>query len=241
MIKAKHIAAFLFFFYCSHLFCYPPGVNGRGFRLGFGPCLGFYSINTNHAQALSPKMSALIGLKKEVRADRQFKMFFLFGADYFFHGVNFRSYYFSQDTLQIYDKNFAHDYSVFFHEVNVPLQMKYSFTRENNSLYSPYAIIGYHFRFFMPAHVKVGQEGNVIRDEWEEVQFRTSLIDKHVNAFMSAGVGFQKNTINNSRSGFFAELNFRYGFSSYFFKTNYSASSLYVNGTHVCLLLGIKF
>ncbi len=186
-------------------------------------------------------MSALIGFRKEVRLDKTHKSFFLFGVDYFFHGVNFRSYYFKPDSLKLYDKSFAYNYSVFMHEINVPLQVKHSFTRENNSLYSPYIMVGYHLRVLLPGEVNVTQNGVTQSRKWEEMNFRNSLFGNKINCFVSATVGWQKNTINKARAGFFVEANFRYGFSQYFFQTDYSASSLYMNGTHLSLLLGVNF
>jgi hypothetical protein len=221
----------------------PPksGVNGKGFRFGFGPAVGFYKINTNHAQAPSRRMSALIGFKKEVRCDNQHKVFFLFGADYFFHGVNFKSYYFDQDTLQLYDKSFAYDYSLFMQEIQIPLQAKFSFNRESNNLFSPYVMIGYHLRFLLPANVRVSNEGNQVSKKDENLKFRNKLFVEQMNSCISLTAGWQKNTINNSKSGFFIELNYRYGFSQYYFKTNYAANSLFMNSSHLVLQLGLKF
>ena len=241
MTSKKHSFAVFFIFLAGLFYGQSFGVNGSGLKVMFGPAMSFYSINTNHAQNPSPRVSGMAGIRKEVRCDPQYRLFFLFGADYFFHGINFRSYFFTQDTLQIYDKSFAYDYSVSFHEINIPLQMKYSFTRENNSLFSPYAIIGYHLRIFTPARVRVSQEGNIISDHHEEMRFKNGLIDKHMNAFMSAGIGWQKNTINKSRTGFMVELSARYGFSPYYFKAKYSPSSLYINGFHLNMMLGLKF
>jgi hypothetical protein len=241
----KHSAFFLFCFISFNLFCgrFPPamGASSRGIRFNFGPCIGFYKINNNHAQNPSAKMSALIGFKKEVRLNRSNKAFFLWGFDYFFHGVNFKSYYFKPDSLHLYDRNFAYNYSLFIQELNLPLQMKYSFTKENNSLYSPYVMIGYHLRFLLPANITVSRDGNNVKQASEDLQFRNSFIDKRINSFVSATAGWQKNTINKSRSGFFIEASVRYGFSQYFFQSDYSASSLYINALHTCLILGVKF
>jgi len=215
--RKQKIIILLIFCACksfSHPFP-PAGNNGNGYRLIFGPALGFYKINTNHAQIGSPKPSALIGLRKEIRTDRTYQNFFLFGIDYFFHGLNFKSYYFKPDSLKLYDKNFNYNYSLFIQEIDVPLQVKHSFTRENNSLFSPYIMLGYHLRFLLPAQVNVTQNGNPQIKKWEELDFRHPLLSTKINCFVSASFGWQKNTINNSRAGFFIEMNYRYGFSQY--------------------------
>src|SRR6185369_10580856 len=143
MIRIKHrVLIFVLFLFMPKLFLsfsqLPSKKTGNGYRLSFGPAVGFYSINKNHAQNAVQRMSALVGFKREVHVDREYKTFFLFGVDYFFHGVNFQSYYFNQDTLRLYDKSFGYTYSLFIHEINIPLQVKYLFKREDNSLFSPY-------------------------------------------------------------------------------------------------------
>jgi hypothetical protein len=219
----------------------PGGVHGNGIRFSFGPTYGFYTINSNHAQSPSGRMSAMAGFKKEVRCDRNYKLFFLFGVDYFFHGISFKSYYFDQDTLQLYDKTFPYDYSLFMQELQMPLQMKFSFKRESNILFSPYVMIGYHLRYLLPTGVKVAQEGNAVHQGSEDMTFRHPLFSDKMNSCISVIFGWQKNTINNSHAGFFVEAGYRYQFSQYYLHTKYAPSALYMNSSHLVLLLGIKF
>ncbi len=219
----------------------PKKTLGTGVRISFGPVLGLYSINTNHAKTPTQKISALFCFKKEVRCDREYKLFFLFGAEYLIHGLNFKSYYFKPDSLQLYDKTFAYNYSLIIQEINLPLHVKYSFKPENNSLFSPYLMIGYHLRFLLPANVNVSQNGNSVKKDEVDLQFKNPLFYNKLNSFVSASLGFQKNYSAKSNGGFFVELQYRYGFSPYSFQTNYSASSLYINSMHLSLQLGLKF
>ena len=212
-----------------------------GFRFFLGPSVAFYKINSNHAQLVSSKMSAFAGFRKQIRCDKFHKTFFLTGLDYFFHGLNFNSYYFKPDSIKLYDKKFNYTYSVFIHEIHLPLQIKYSFTPENNSLFSPYAMIGYHLRILLPANVKVSQGGAVQAEKTEELKFKNSLYGNDVNSFVSVSLGWQKNAVNHSKFGFFAEINYRYGFSQYYFQSNYSASALYINSSHLSFYLGLNF
>src|SRR5690606_38948685 len=110
--------------------------------------------------------------------------FFLIGAEYFFHGINFRSYYFTQDTLQLYDKSFGYNYSLFIHELNLPIQVKYLFKRADNSLYSPYIIAGYQFRYLLPGILKVKQNGALVKDDSPEILFKNALLTKKMNSFV---------------------------------------------------------
>jgi hypothetical protein len=219
----------------------PPGRSQRpGNRLFFGPAYGFYNINKNHARDATPKMSALAGFRKEIAIDREYRTFFLFGADYFFHGLNYKSYYFKPDSLQLYNKTFSYNYSLFIHEVNLPLQVKYSFTRENNSMFSPYVMVGYHLRYLLPGILNVSQNGTRVESGKADLIFKNPFLDKHMNSFVSVTAGWQKNSFNSSRSSFFIELNFRYGFSPCYFEKTYAPASLYTSGMHLALLIGLK-
>ena len=138
-MKIKHTALLLvlFFFIPAFLFSQSSKKkSGNGNRINFGPVIGFYTINKNHAINPTQKISAIIGFRREQRLGRDYKAFFLFGVDYFLHGLNFRSYYFAPDTLKLYDKSFGYNYSLFIQELNLPLQLKYLFKREDNSLFA---------------------------------------------------------------------------------------------------------
>lgn len=186
-------------------------------------------------------MSALLSIRKEKRFGRDYKTFFLYGVDYFFHGVNFQSYYFKPDSLKLYDKKLNYKYSLFIHEINIPLQVKYSFNRENNSLYSGYFMVGYHLRYLLPGNVRVSQNGNDIKSDNIDLKFRTPFITDRLNSFLSVTLGTQRNQTAAAHGNFFIELSYRYSFSSYYFQKDYSASSLFINSSHLILLLGTKF
>lgn len=221
----------------------PKSINGKtkGVRVSIGPALGFYSINTNHAKSPSLRASALFSFRKEIRFGRDYKTFFLYGVDYFFHGLTFQSYYFKPDSLKLYDKKFDYKYSLFIHEINVPLQVKYSFNRENNNLYSAYLMFGYHLRYLLPGNLNVTQNGNEIKTDNLDLKFKTPFISDQLNSFLSITFGSQRNNTVAGKRNFFAELSYRYSFSPYYFEKNYSASSLYMNSSHLVLLVGIKF
>lgn len=244
MIKIKHKLSFvvLFFFIPAILFSQSSKKrSGNGTRINFGPVIGFYSINSHHAINPRQKTSALVGFRREQRMGREYKIFFLFGVDYFFHGLNFKSYYFNPDTLKLYDKSFSYTYSLFIHELDLPLQLKYLFKREDNSLFSPYLSVGYHLRYLLPGNLKVTQDGTEIKNDSPELKFKNPLFNNQFNSFVSLALGWQKNSLTASKGSFFAEVNFRYGFSAYYFETNYAATSLYINSTHLSLQLGFKF
>jgi hypothetical protein len=244
MIKIKHKASFFVLFFFIPFFFFPQSTkkgSGNGTRIHFGPVIGFYTINKNHAVDPSQKISLIAGFNREVRLGRDFKAFFLFGVDYFFHGLNFRSYFFPPGSVQLYDKSFSYTYSLLIQELNLPVQVKYLFKREDNSLFSPYVVAGYHLRYLLPGSLSVSENGNELKSDHPEIKFRTPLFTDQLNSFVSLGLGWQKNSLSSSKGSFFVELNFRYGFSAYYFETSYSPSSLFIQSTHLTLQLGLKF
>jgi hypothetical protein len=242
MAKIKYTTLVLFYFISTVLFSQSSKKrSGNGNRIYIGPTLNFYTLNKNHAINPSQKASALFGFKREQNLGRDYKTFLLIGIDYFFHGLNFRSYYFEPAALKLYDRSFAYNYSLFIHELNLPVQVKYLFKRGDNSLFSSYILAGYHLRYLLPGTVKITQNGTKIKDDVPDLKFKNALLNDKCNAFVSLGFGWQKNSLSSSKGSFFAELNCKYGFSGYSFTADYAASSLYINGVHLSLQLGTKF
>ncbi len=209
-------------------------------RIAVAPLISFYKINKNHATTPTQKMSGLISVKEEVRLNQSYNMFLSLGAEYMVHGMNFNSYYFKPDTIRLYDGEMSYAYSLYIHELNFPIQLRVSFNRENNAQYSPYMAMAYHFRTLLQGSLKVKQDGNVIEKRAEEITFKNPFLDKKCNSFVSFTVGIQKNNPDKNKMGFFVELSFRYGFSPYLLKDDFTPSSLYITGQHLNLGLGIR-
>ncbi len=210
-------------------------------RVAIAPLISFYTVNQNHAQNPYQKMSGLISIKEEIRLNEKHTIFLLIGIEYMAHGLNFNSYYFKPDSLKLYSGNMNYSYSLYIHEIDIPIQAKYSFTRENNSLVTPYIMIGYHFRTILQGTLQVKQNGDEIENRYEHVTFKNPLFNPENNAFMSATFGIQKNNPKHPKRCVFAELSYRYGFSPYIISDNFTPSSLFMNGSHLAICLGIKF
>lgn len=209
-------------------------------RISIAPVISFYSINKNHASAVSQKMSGILCVKEEFRLNFQHTMFFSIGIEYFMHGLNFNSYYFTPDTLKLYNGDMKYSYSLYIHELDFPLQVRISFNRENNALFSPYVVLGYHFRTMLSGSLTVKENGEQVEKKQEDITFKNPLITNRNNPFVSITAGIQKNNPDKNKMGFFAELGFRYGFSPYLLKDTFTPTSLYMNGSHLFLGLGIR-
>lgn len=214
---------------------------GSGTRVHFGVGYGFYDLNSNHTKYNYSIPGVVVGIRREVHADRQFKTYIGFGADYFVHGVSFNSYYFSQDSVKVYDKSkMYYNYYLVMHELHLPLQIKFLFKQANNSLFSPYVSLEYHLRYLLPANLQILYKGKSIKQDTPDMFFRNSNLGDKLSSFVSVGFGWQKNNLASSRHSFFMEVNFRYGFAQYYFQEPYAANSLFTNASHVCVMVGYK-
>ncbi len=220
----------------------PTSKSPNATRIGFGSGYGFYMINTHHAKSGASMPGFNCSLRREYKTDRAFKTFFSFGLEYFMHGLNYYSYYFKPDSIKIYDKSLmTYKYSLMVHELGLPLQLKILFKRSDNSLFSPYMILGYHFRYLITSNLNISQNNVLVKKDSPEINFRNSLLGAKINSFVSAGLGWQKNNLASSKHSFFIELLYKYGFSQYSFSRDYSANAMYINGTHLSLVLGYKY
>ncbi len=212
----------------------------RFLRVSISPLLGFYNINTRHATKPTQRMSGVISVRQELKLDRSNKVFFLYGVDYLLHGLNFKSYYFKPDSIQLYTKKLDYNYGLYIQEVNVPLQFRLSFKNERNAVVSPYLLAGYHLRFITTANLQVTQNGNTVVKENVTVQFRNSTLVPQLSSGACVAFGVQKNPINAGVNGF-VELTYRYGFSQYYFQKAYSANALFIGSGFLGLNLGLRF
>jgi len=220
------------------------GVRDSYTRIGIAPVIGFYKLDSYHARASKARMSFSAFVKHEKSIDKKNKLFLSGGLEYFYHGLSYRSYYFTQDTLQLYDGSMAYSYRLSIGEINAPLQAKLTFKSTTNSLYTPYVAVGYHLRYLLNANVKVDQDGTPLKSEPVSLSFKNPLVNDHINSFVSANFGIQNHHHTRSQAGpvtVFMELSYRYGFSPYSFKANYSASSVFINSQHLAVNIGIGF
>jgi hypothetical protein len=210
-------------------------------RFGIAPVVGFYDLQTQHAIAPKPRMSFSAFAKNEWSMDHSNQTFFSIGIEYLVHGLNYKSYYFDQDTLQLYDKSFGYDYSMYIQEANLPVQLKYTFNSTTNSLFTPYVSIGYHLRYLVSTGLKVQQDGALIKSDHVDMKFKNPFITDKINSFGSLSLGFQNHRTRSNSATFFVELSYRYGFSPYYFKESYSANAVYIRSSHLALNIGVGF
>lgn len=209
-------------------------------RIGISPVVGLYKSNKYHTSGVKPKMAFNFSLKEEIRLDKNNQNFLMVGAEYMFHGVNFNSYYFYADSLKLYTPDrLKYKYSLTIHELDFPIQLKHSFQKETNTIYSSYIFAGYCYRWIVESNLKVTQDGNEIVNQYEPLKFKSPAFNPVNSSFLSLGGGFQKNTTLR-HNAVYAEVQFRYGLSPFYFNESFAPSSLYTSGHFILLTVGFK-
>lgn len=209
-------------------------------RISLSPVLGIYTPNKNHTSNAKQKMAFCFSIKEEFRLNKKNKDFLMIGAEYMLHGVNFNSYYFYSDSLKLYNGKMNYKYQLTIHEVDFPIQLKHSFQKETNAIFSSYIFAGYCYRWIVASNLKVDNNGNEIVNQSERTPFKSPAFNSVNSSFLTAGFGFQKNTPLNYKA-IFAELQFRYGLSPFYFNENFTPSSLYITSHFIYLTIGFKF
>ncbi len=209
-------------------------------RIGISPVIGLYKTNKNHAADTRPKMAYNISLKEEIRLDKNNRDFLMIGAEYMFHGVSFNSYYFYGDSLKLYTKErLKYKYNITIHELDFPVQLKHSFQKETNTIFSSYIYAGYCYRWIIESNLKITENGNELVNKYEGLTFKSPAFTPVNSSFLSIGGGFQKNT-QLRHNAVYVELQFRYGLSPFYFNESFAPSSMYTNSHFIMLTVGFK-
>lgn len=209
-------------------------------RIGFSPVLSLYKSNKNHTTRAKPKMAFHFSLKEEIRLDKKNQNFLLVGVEYMYHGVNFNSYYFYEDSLKLYTpERLKYKYSLTIHELDFPVLLKHSFQKETNTLLSSYIFAGYNYRWLVDARLNVSESGEEVVNQYERLTFKNPAFNPVNSSFFTVGAGFQKNT-PLKHNGIYAELQFKYALSPFYFSESFAPTSMYINGHFFLLTIGFK-
>lgn len=208
-------------------------------RIGISPVIGLYQSNLNHSFGARQKMALSLSLKEEIRLDHQNRCFLMCGAEYLWHGVNFKSYYFYVDSIKLYHGAMSAVYDLTIHEVNVPLQLKYSLKKETNSIFSSYVVAGYCYRYIVASQLRVANNGNPVIHQSEKLTFKIPALNSASSSFLTIGGGVQKNIHSNHRA-IFAELQCRYALSPFYFNESFAPTSMYISSHFMYLTVGFK-
>lgn len=200
-----------------------------------------YYYNTYHSRNTNGKISFLIGLHQEFTIDgNKSKNFISIGTEFVYQSFAFQSYYFTQDTLRLYDNRMDYTYRIKINELCVPLLYKHNFSRENNDMQGIYFSAGYVYRILLPSMLFVSKDGQNVDNANFRPEFKIPVLSSYGNSYVHFSVGFQKNN-PQGKSRMYAEIFGRYGFSPFYVKTTFSANNLYFGNYFVGCSVGMKW
>lgn len=208
-------------------------------RFAVSPVIGIYKTNKNHTAKPQQKLAFNVSVKEEIRLNKKTTSFLLIGVEYSFHGLNFNSYYFYNDSLKLYNGNMSAKYQLQINEIDIPIQIKQSFQKENNAHISAYVYAGYVYRILASANLKVSNNGAEKFNASEHLKFKNPIFKANDNSFLCFAGGVQKNTLMR-HNALFAELQLRYALSPFYFSESFAPTNLVVNSHFVMLTVGIK-
>lgn len=222
-------------------FYQPPKNPIRFSKWTAGVLLQRYYYNTFHSRDVNAGISFMTGFYQEFAVDgMKNKNFVSVGAEYLYQSFSFSSYYFTQDTMMLYNGKMDYRYHLKINELNIPLLYKHSFGRENNDVSSVYFAVGYIYRILLPSSFAVNKDGMNIKLDKFRPEFKIPVLNRYGNSYAHLSIGFQKNN-PQGKMRFFVELFARYGFSPIMFKKNYSANNLYFGNYFLGFSVGMKW
>jgi hypothetical protein len=184
-------------------------------------------------------MAFCFSLKEEIRLNKSNTSFLMIGVEYMMHGLSYNSYYFYEDSMKFYNGKMTAKYDLRLHELDFPIQLKYSFAKESNAIFSSYIFAGYCYRWLIANNLKVTNDGETMVDRSEVLKFKSPAFNPVNSSFLNAGMGIQKNTTLR-HNAVFAELQFRYALSPFYFNESFAPTSMYMNGHFILLTVGFK-
>ncbi len=200
-----------------------------------------YSFNAFHSRNINSGISYLLAYHQEFTLDKsRQKNFFSIGIEYLYHSFSFDSYYFKNDSVQLYNGKMDYNYLVRMNETGFPLLYKHNFSRENNDMSGIILSVGYVYRVMLPASVFVRYKGIKQENITIRPTFKVPVLSKYANSYAHWSIGYQKNNPAGKMKMYF-EIYIRYGFSPFLIQTNYSANSLYFGNYFIGANIGIKW
>lgn len=209
-------------------------------NFSFSSIIGFYRTNIHHSVKPSAKKGFNVSVKKDFSINNTGKDFLTVGIEYLYHGVNFISYYFYKDSLKLYEpNNLRFQYDLIIHELDFPIQFKYSFLKETSYKYSGYIFGGYCYRWLLKGNLQVTDNEYQLENQSLRLVFKNYVLIPENNSFLTVGGGFQKNILAKNKS-IFLEAQYRYDLSSFYFEKSFAPNSLFINNRMLFLTVGFK-
>ncbi|MFI5150268.1 MAG: outer membrane beta-barrel protein [Bacteroidia bacterium] len=158
-------------------------------------------------------------------------------------GLSFDSYYFSAGYSVDFDGNLAYNHSIRITEICIPVLIRYSFSKKEESLKnSMYCTAGWELKYTLQAHTTItsNKDGTLIYDGDIDLPYEHHFLGTDVGNDIVAGVGLNHNFLPGTHALVF-ELNYHYGLSRNVYTGNSNSNNVLFKGSNFSFGVGLRF
>lgn len=244
ILEAKTLLFLLVFFLFNSIFAQQTVSNYRAskvkHRISAGPVLSFYKNNSLHTINTKAKAGFNASYKCEVLLGRKTNL--LVGLEYMSQGLKFKGYYSAPNHTYLFDETFSYTHEIRFQEIQLPLAFKISLSPEKDNRLSSYFFLGPGFRYIIKSTAFIESDSTemTMMDGITDLTFENHIVDKHFNAFLHAGFGFQKN-FHDTGKAFFLEFTYKYNISRLHYIGNHDTNNLNIKNNSLSICIGYRF
>ncbi len=212
--------------------------------------IGFALVNsyandnriTSNTQAT---MGAGAGFRMELPISRQHTdrdVRFAPGIEIITEGVNFDSYYFAQGYSILYDGNMAYNHSIRMTEICIPLVMRFSFTKKEESLKNYfYCTAGWELKYTLQAKTTITNtaDGSQIYSGAISLPYEHQFLGSNEGNDIVVSLGLNHNLFLSKHSVVF-DLGYRYGLSRTIYTGNMNSNNVLFRGSNISFGIGLR-
>jgi hypothetical protein len=206
-----------------------------------GPGLAKYKSNNNHSDNLKSKPTFNTGFKCLFTINKS--TYFFSGIQLLTHGNSFKSYFFADSSIRIYDKQYAYEYNSRFNDIVFQNGLRYKFTENPQTKKYIYGELGCGIKKRMSGLLDVSSVsfGNSVYYDTPEGRFDNRILPKEYAFSLLFATGFDKH-FREKKTAYFFELNFQYGLNRFYYLSSPSfPEDLYLQESFLFINTGIRF
>lgn len=209
--------------------------------LFIAPVISIYNINPNHTKETKSRPAFTAIAAGNIRLNRS--AYIGIGVQYLLHGNTFKSYYFKDSILNLYDKEYAYEYTCRYQDLCFPLSFKLKLGENKQKANRVYTVVTWTLRKRVATSMEINSIAYGYSEYFDKAgnEFRSRYLKKTTGSLISLGLGYDKN-FHEKNSAYFILLNYSYGLNTfYFYRNNSMPKDLWQNESFLSIGAGIRF
>ncbi|HXC03143.1 MAG TPA: outer membrane beta-barrel protein [Bacteroidia bacterium] len=213
--------------------------------MGFG-LISSYSNDERITANTHAGMGAGAGFRIELPVSRDHKdkdLRFCIGAEIKSQGLSFDSYYFATGYSVLFDGNLNYNHSIRITEVCLPLLIRYSFSKKEDSRRNyVYATAGWELNYTVQAHTTItsNTDGSLIYDGPIDLPYEHHFLGPNEGNDIVVGLGLNHNFLPGTHSVVY-DLSYHYGLSRNIYTGDINTNNVLFKGSNFSFGIGIRF